>query len=49
MAFNQIMKAINEGDFDYISKESVEVKDGARLEQVAAAMSEQLPISPQMR
>ena len=36
MAFNSIMGVINEGNFDYISKETVEVKDGARLEQVAA-------------
>ena len=43
MAFNSIMNVINTGDFDYISKESVEVRDGARLEQVAAAISEQLP------
>ena len=43
MAFNSIMSVINEGNFDYISKETVEVKDGARLEQVAAAISEQLP------
>jgi len=43
MAFNSIMGVINEGNFDYISKETVEVKDGARLEQVAAAISEQLP------
>ena len=45
MAFNAIMDIINNGDFEYISKESVEVKDGARLEQVAAAISEQLPFS----
>lgn len=45
MAFNQMMNIINEGNFDYISKESIEVKDGARLEQVAAAMSEQLDFS----
>ena len=45
MAFNTMMKIINNGDFDYVSKESVEVKDGARLEQVAEAMSEQLPFS----
>jgi UPF0755 protein len=45
MSFPAIMKAINEGDFEYISKESIEVKDGARLEQVAAAMAEQLPFS----
>ena len=43
MAFNNIMNVINSGDFEYISKETVEVKDGARLEQVAAAISEQLP------
>ncbi len=43
MSFQQIMKVINTGDFDYLSKESVEVKDGARLTQVAAAISEQLP------
>ena len=45
MSFQQIMKVINTGDFDYLSKESVEVKDGARLTQVAAAISEQLPYS----
>ena len=43
MSFQQIMKIINEGEFEYISKETVEVKDGARLTQVAAAISEQLP------
>lgn len=45
MAFPQIMKAINTNDFNYISKESIEVKDGARLEQVAEAMAEKLPYS----
>ena len=39
----EIMKIINTGDFEYISKESIEVKDGARLQQVAEAMAEQLP------
>lgn len=43
MSFQEIMKIINTGDFEYISKESIEVKDGARLQQVAEAMSEQLP------
>ena len=43
MAVQEIMKIINTGDFEYISKESVEVKDGARLQQVAEAMAEQLP------
>ena len=42
MAFNTIMDIINRGDFDYVSKDSIEVKDGARLEQVAAAVAEQL-------
>lgn len=45
MAFNSIMNAINSGDFAYISTESIEVKDGARLLQVAEAISEQLPYS----
>ena len=43
MSFQEIMKIINTGDFEYISKESIEVKDGARLQQVAEAMAEQLP------
>ena len=45
MSFQEIMKVINTEDFDYISKESIEVKDGARLQQVAEAMAEQLPFS----
>ena len=45
MTFTQIMSAINSGDFDYVSKESIEVKDGARLQQVAEAMAEQMPYS----
>ena len=45
MAFNEIMKVINTGDFEYVSKESIEVKDGARLQQVAEAMAEQLPFT----
>ena len=45
MSFKKIMKVINTGDFEYISKESVEVKDGARLQQVAEAMAEQLPFT----
>ena len=46
MSFQEIMTAINTGDFDYLSKESIEVKDGARLQQVAEAVSEKLPYSP---
>lgn len=45
MSFQKIMKVINEGNFDYLSKESIEVKDGARLTQVAEAISGQLPYS----
>ncbi len=45
MSFKEMMKIINEGTFEYISKESVEVKDGARLQQVAEAVSEQLPFT----
>lgn len=43
MSFKEIMHVINTEDFEYISKESIEVKDGARLQQVAEAMAEQLP------
>ncbi len=43
MSFQQIMKVINTGDFEYLSKESIEVKDGARLQQVAEAVAEKLP------
>lgn len=46
MSFQEIMTAINTGNFDYLSKESIEVKDGARLQQVAEAVSEKLPYSP---
>lgn len=43
MSFPEIMTVINEGSFEYISKQSIEVKDGARLQQVAEAVAEQLP------
>ena len=45
MSFTRIMNIINTGDFEYLSKESVEVKDGARLHQVADALAEQIPYS----
>ncbi len=45
MNLAQIMDVIDRGDFEYISKESIEVKDGARLLQVAEAVSEQLPFT----
>ena len=43
MSFKKMMKAINKGDFDYISKASVNIIAGDRLSQIAAKMSEQLP------
>ena len=46
MSFQQIMKIINTGDFNYLSKESVEVKDGARLTQVAQDIAGPLQVSP---
>jgi len=45
MRFQEIMNVINTGDFEYLSKESVEVSDGARLQQVAEAVSAQLGYS----
>lgn len=45
MSFTEMMNIINTEDFDYISKESIEVKDGARLQQVAEAIADQLPYS----
>lgn len=45
MSFQEIMSVINSGDFAYVSKDSVEVKDGIRLTQVADAVSEKLPYS----
>ena len=43
MSFTEMMDAINTGDFEYLSKESIEVADGARLQQVAESISGQLP------
>ena len=45
MSLAQMMDVIDNGTFEYISKESFEVKDGARLLQVADAMAEQLPFT----
>ncbi len=45
MSFTKMMRAINKGDFDYISKETIVLKDGMRLDQLAEAMGEQLPYS----
>ena len=43
MSFTKMMRAINKGDFDYISKEAIVLKDGMRLDQLAETMAEQLP------
>ena len=42
MSFGKMMRAINSGDFDYISKETIVVKDGYRLDQLAEDMSAEL-------
>lgn len=46
MTFPEMMDIINTGDFEYLYKESIEVADGARLEQVAEAISSQLDYTP---
>lgn len=45
MSFTKMMKAINKGDFQYISKEQIVINAGDRLSQVADAMSEQLGLT----
>lgn len=45
MSFNKMMRAINKGDFDYISKATVTLTDGMRLDQLAEQISDQLPYS----
>ena len=45
MTFPEMMKAINTGDFEYISKTSFQLKEGYRLSQCAQALSEVTPFS----
>lgn len=45
MTFPEMMKAINTGDFDYLSKETFEIKDGYRLQQNAELLSKAVPFS----
>lgn len=45
MSFPQMMKAINTGDFEYISKQSINIIAGYRIPQVAEAMAAELPYS----
>ncbi len=43
MSFRKIMKAINTGDFNYVSKKSINIIAGYRIPQVATAMAAELP------
>ena len=45
MSFPEMMKAINTGNFDYLSKTSFQLKEGYRLTQCAEALSEVTPFS----
>ena len=45
MSFKEIMNVNNTGNFDYISKDSLEIKDGIRLTQAAETISKHLPYS----
>ena len=45
MSFTEIMKAINTGDFNYISKQSFEMKEGYRLAQNAELLAKEIPFS----
>ena len=47
MGFREMMKAINTGDFDYISKNVVQINDGDRLQEIAEAAAIELPYSKQ--
>lgn len=43
MSFPEMMRAINTGDFNYISKKSINIIAGYRIPQVAEAMAAELP------
>ena len=45
MTFPEMMKAINTGDFNYLSKTSFQLKEGYRLTQCAEALAEVTPYS----
>lgn len=45
MGLKEIMTAINTGDFDYLSKEKLTVREGLTIPQVAEAIAEELPFS----
>lgn len=45
MSFPEMMRAINTGDFNYVSKQSINIIAGYRIPQVAEAMAAELPYS----
>ena len=45
MSLTEMMRAINTGDFNYLSKESFEMKEGYRLTQNAQLLSNAIPYS----
>lgn len=45
MSFPKMMKAINTGDFEYVSKQSINIIAGYRIPQVAEAMAAELPFT----
>ncbi len=45
MTLTEMMRAINTGDFNYLSKESFEMKEGYRLTQNAKLLSKAIPFS----
>ena len=45
MSLPEMMKAINEGDFDYVSRQQFTVVEGATVPQTAEAMAKELPFT----
>ncbi len=45
MTLTEMMRAVNTGDFNYLSKESFEMKEGYRLTQNAKLLSKAIPFS----
>ena len=45
MTLTEMFKAINTGDFDYLSKEKLTVREGLTIPQVAEAIAAELPFS----
>lgn len=45
MSLPEMMKAINEGDFDYVSRQQFTVVEGATVPQAAKAMAKELPFT----